>query len=735
MEFPLCSILVVNYNGERYLDRCLRSFEELNYPVDKVEILLVDDGSADGSEVEAQDSHPQVHLFRNPVNNFAAALNLGISKSQGSYVAFVNNDVFVSPSWLRELVEALERDPRIGCGGGKILFEDGRINSVGHRTLPDFYWEDDGYGEDDQGQYDTQREVAGLCWAAVLFRKACLDDVGAIDEDFVMYYEDVDTSLRCRELGWKSLYCPRAVARHVFHGSSQGSNLAEFFSDRNRLLSVAKHDPEALPRAIKSSRFLINRDYESLYNTLPVMLKKLILHHSAHTSEQVLERVCETLIPRYGSLAVDHLLARMQVILGQRKMSIGFYDHALHVIGGGQRYGCMMAAALQDHFDVTLAASKPVTLPDLERWYGLSLSGCKLEILPMPFFDKLGTWIDSAAVTPDVGNPFETVSRGLQRFDVLVNVNMQTMLAPLNPFSVFLCHFPESKRDGHFAVDDYSCLMVNSLYTAQWVKLLWGLEPDLLVYPPVEMEALQAEKQNLILSAARFEPGGSKKQREIIRAFESLWTSHPHLLRDWRLVLVGGSLPQNDYLEEIERVARESAAPVEVRINVPFSELQSLYAKTKIFWHACGLGEKDPHLIEHFGMTTVEAMQNRCVPIVFDGGGQREIVEQGQSGYRFSTIRDLCTYTLRVIADPGLMEQLKEAAHQRGRTFTRKRFEEAVNRLFRALEDEYRTIPIPDPGEILRNRPRASLFYSPLARRDTALLQRKKSKVTTGIAM
>jgi glycosyltransferase involved in cell wall biosynthesis len=268
---------------------------------------------------------------------------------------------------------------------------------------------------------------------------------------------------------------------------------------------------------------------------------------------------------------------------------------------------------------------------------------------------------------------------------------------------------------------------VNSRYTAHWIRQIWELEPDLLLYPPVQMEAPPAEKENLILSAARFEVGGSKKQRELIQAFEGLRASHPDLLRDWRLVLVGGSLPQNPYLREVETMAQRSLAPVEVRANVPFSELQSLYAKAKIFWHACGLGERNPRHIEHFGMTTVEAMQNRCVPVVIDGGGQREIVEHGRSGYRFSTVSDLLEYTLKLIAAPGLVEQMREAAYRRSQAFTQKRFEETVTHIFRALEAEYRSIPLPDPGKILRNQAQTSLFYSPVARREAARLRRRSA--------
>jgi glycosyltransferase involved in cell wall biosynthesis len=425
----------------------------------------------------------------------------------------------------------------------------------------------------------------------------------------------------------------------------------------------------------------------------------------------------------------------MQVVLGHRKMSIGFYDQALHVIGGGQKYGCTLAAALQRRFDVTLLANRPVGLEDLQQWYRLRLSDCRLRVIPLPFFDRYGSWIDSAVVTDEVPNPFEAVAAQSKDFDIFVNVNMLTMVRPLSPFSIFLCHFPDTPRRCYFAAHEYSALVVNSLYTAQWVKALWGLEPDLLLYPPVEMEASPVKKEDLILSAARFEPGGSKKQRELIQAFEMLRTSHPDLLRDWRLLLVGGSLPRNPYLKEIERMARDSTAPVEVRVNVPFSELQGFYAKAKIFWHACGLGENNPRLIEHFGMTTVEAMQNRCVPVVIDGGGQREIVEHDQSGYRFSTLSDLCNYTVKLISTPDLMDRLKEGAYQRSQAFTQKRFEEAVDRFFRALEEEYRRIPVPDPGEIVRGAPRANLFYSPVSRRDSARLRQIGRKGTWGEPM
>jgi len=713
---PFCTILVVNFNG-KYLDACLRSLETMDYPAERLEIVVVDNGSDDGSDAAAQLNHPDVRVLHSPKNNFAAALNLGVKSSTGDYVAFCNNDVFMSRDWLKELVGALEKHPSAGCAAGKILLEDGRINSVWHRALPGFYWEDEGYGEQDSGQYEQAREVDGVCWAAVLFRRACLQDVGPIDEDYVMYYEDVDTSEVCRQLGWAMLYEPRAVTTHVFHGSSDGPGLAEFFCDRSRLIYTAKHHPVQLAETIRTSRYLQRGEAEALYDAMPVTIKKLLESHPASLTQKVLEEVAEALEQFFGPLAVDHLFARLQVILGHRKMSIGLYDHAAQLIGGGQKYGCTLAAALRERYDVTIVSNRSVAIADLEQWYRTPLSGVKVEIVPLPYFEDHDAVIDATQVAADEPNPFDPVSRASREFDVFINVNMLAMVEPRSPFSVFICHFPDSTRPVNFSVDDYTCVIVNSRYTSSWARARWGIEPSLILYSPVDMAAAPRLKDRIILSAARFEYGGSKKQIEVIQAYEKLRRQQPELMAPWRLVLVGGSAPDNPYLKQVERAAAASSAPIEIHVNVSSEALKSHYARARIFWHTCGLGESDPHLVEHFGMTTVEAMQNRCVPIVINGGGQKEIVEQGVSGYRFNTMEELCERTREVIASAELAERLGEAASRRAMQFHRERFDSYVREFFARVEEEYRTIRPPDPRDILKKRRAENLFYSPSARR------------------
>jgi glycosyltransferase involved in cell wall biosynthesis len=384
-------------------------------------------------------------------------------------------------------------------------------------------------------------------------------------------------------------------------------------------------------------------------------------------------------------------------------MSMGIYDHALHAIGGGQRYVATLAAILKDRFDITYIANKPVRIADLEAQYQLDLSGCRLETVPLAFYEDRGRhWIDSGMITEELPNPFEAIAAESAKYDVFVNANMLEKVRPLAPLSVFVCHFPDTPRGPYFAVDGYTAIIANSQYTSAWLDKRWGLEPTALINPPVEMEAPPAAKRPLILSVARFEPGGSKKQRQLVEAFRELLRTHPEEMRGWRLALVGGSLPDNAYLTEVLNLVGSETGPIEVKVNASTEEVKALYAEAEIFWHACGLDETDPHLVEHFGMTTVEAMQNHAAPVVINGGGQREIVEHGRSGFLFDSLAELCDYTMTLVVDADRRRAVQAEAYRRSQCFTRSRFEARITAFFDVIEREYSTIHLPDPQDILR---------------------------------
>ena len=318
-----------------------------------------------------------------------------------------------------------------------------------------------------------------------------------------------------------------------------------------------------------------------------------------------------------------------------------------------------------------------------------------MKIIKIPFYERLGRYfIDEGMVINEDINPFDVISEESYHYDIFINANMLGKVEPLSSLSIFMCHFPDRNKEKFFSVDQYDYLITNSNYTTFWVKERWGLDTTLRLYPPVDMYNGVDEivnKHKIILSVARFELGGSKKQVEMVRAFEDLCKKNRQVMGEWKLILAGGTPRENPYFDKVrQEVDSFHGADIELMPNLTNSELKRLYGKASLFWHACGLGETNPHLIEHFGMTTVEAMQNYCVPIVIDGGGQREIVEHGTSGFRFKTIEELESYTLNVINDEKLREEIARKSYERSRYFTHTIFRKNVIEFFSDVENRLR---------------------------------------------
>jgi GT2 family glycosyltransferase len=255
--FPFVSVIVVNYNGKPFLDDCLTSLRAQTYPRLRYEVLVVDNGSSDGSLGYLASRYPWVRRIAAGTNlGFARGNNEGFRHARGDLLALLNNDACVEPSWLEELVDALNDDPRTGGVAAKILLkkDPGRINSAGLTLYRTGYGGDRGYGQADQGQFDEPAEVFGACGASALLRRAMLADVGPFDERFFMYYEDLDLAWRARLRGWTFRYTPKAVVHHVHCGSSgTASPFFVFYDERNRVFAHLKNAPPLLALRVGAS--------------------------------------------------------------------------------------------------------------------------------------------------------------------------------------------------------------------------------------------------------------------------------------------------------------------------------------------------------------------------------------------------------------------------------------------------------------------------------------------------
>ena len=206
---------------------CLDSLAQSDF--DSYEVIVVDNGSVDGSREMIEGKYPDVRLIKNRENmGFAIACNQGIKAATGTYISLLNNDIEVESSWLSKLYDGMERHPECGMGTTKMMFLDQR--NVFYNTGDQFHaWSvggGRGQGEKDVGQYDEEDYVFGACAGAGIYRRDFFEQVGIFDEDFFIFAEDVDINMRGQLQGFKCIYLPEAKVYHI------GTATVGLYSDR-----------------------------------------------------------------------------------------------------------------------------------------------------------------------------------------------------------------------------------------------------------------------------------------------------------------------------------------------------------------------------------------------------------------------------------------------------------------------------------------------------------------------
>ncbi len=230
----------------------------------------------------------------------------------------------------------------------------------------------------------------------------------------------------------------------------------------------------------------------------------------------------------------------------------------------------------------------------------------------------------------------------------------------------------------------YQAVVCNSQFTKQYIDGEFGVDSR-VIYPPVAVDLFKpVKKEKVILTVGRFTAFSiNKKQKEMVQFFRKMANSVPL----WEFRLVGGLLDQDRaYFDAV--VKETEGVPAYVFPNDPFTQLQDHYGRAMIYWHAAGYGEDEainPAAMEHFGITTVEAMAAGCIPIVYDGGGQREIVENGKNGFLWKTQTELMEKTKLIAGDVKLQESLRQNAINRARDFDEKKFCAAFDALLNRI--------------------------------------------------
>lgn len=341
-------------------------------------------------------------------------------------------------------------------------------------------------------------------------------------------------------------------------------------------------------------------------------------------------------------------------------MKIGFYNPYFDGLGGGERYTLTLAGHWSLSHDVSLFWNDSSIIEKSERRFGLDLS--RVKVVPNIFFGKNVLFkaiktkeYDLIFFLSDGSIPFSLAKYNILHFQV--------------PFSAV--------RTTKLHMSRMNAVVCNSRFTKNNLDRKLR-EKAIVMYPPIDrIPSSNVEKSKIILSIGRFTSvHTAKKQAELIDAFIRIESK----LKGWRLVLAGGLLDSDrEYFASLVKRAKEHA--IDLRPNISHSEIIKLYQQASVYWHAAGFGESEPQYMEHFGISTVEAMSAGAVPIVYKGGGQVEIVRDNENGFLWKTLEELCEKMLSIIKDDACFTTLAQNAIETSQRYTTKVFTDAFDKL------------------------------------------------------
>lgn len=247
MKSPLVSIIILNWNGEKFLKECVDSVLKTDY-LEK-EIIIVDNGSTDISLKIVNSYSNSLLLVAHSQNlGFAAGMNSGIKAAHGEFVVTLNNDLIVEKTWLQRPVEILLSNPQVGIISCRqmVYGKDDIIDLVYTRPspylLPVPVGSDLKYSE--HPEFHVEKEVSGASGASVIYRKTLLEQIGCFDDRFFAYHEESDLQARSRKAGWKCVYVPSAVVYHMGSRSfGKQSRTFHYYHERNRWWYIVKNFP------------------------------------------------------------------------------------------------------------------------------------------------------------------------------------------------------------------------------------------------------------------------------------------------------------------------------------------------------------------------------------------------------------------------------------------------------------------------------------------------------------
>jgi len=693
---PLVSILLVSYNSRKEILELMGSINKQSYK--NIEIIIVENGDQDNSDLVNHIDASGIYVEANNVG-FAAANNLAYEYSRGSHVFLLNPDTKLDYDTIEKLIDVFRYEKDVAAAAPKILFShkfidviisssskfcldlekimnkltykkiihrcgtvkstiDGQIlhsiekspsvneivlslpvdgsiidlqmftndaysivncnvdtkfsilnkfneesNLVGRvlytinldpelldgkfiinnagSGLKNGYPFDQGFGLYDYGLIFSQPSyVSGFCGAAVLLGPNVLAKRKIFIDEFFAYYEDSELSNYLIENKFKIKYVPYAVVLHD-HSTSSVENSPLW----NNLVGRSK----------------------SIYERLVFDKDNAIKYHSRHS-------LPKNLHDKLDDYDANIIAKNRQKLILKKRPSICIYNTYWKTKGGGEKHALAFASLFEKYCDIFLLSETDFNEKEIAEYFGLKFK-----------FRKLITPVVNTEVT--------------SCFDIFINSTFCSNLISRAPVSIFLCSFPQRRVSRKFLKSYF--FLHNSEYTKMWADKYWGQHKSLIFYPTLKLSkriiANHSERKNII-SVGRITKGGHFKNHDkIIKSFVN---SQKYNQNNIKLIICGSlnfeNFEDNLYFQELKNISCKS---VEIYPNVSREKLIELYNDSEYYVHAAGVGvneQKNPELLEHFGITVAEAIQNKLIPIVYDKGGPAEILEKLKIGYVFS---------------------------------------------------------------------------------------------------
>ena len=341
------------------------------------------------------------------------------------------------------------------------------------------------------------------------------------------------------------------------------------------------------------------------------------------------------------------------------------FDPYLDTIGGGERYMMTVAECLlKKRWAVDVSWDDEKIKEKMVERFGLNLDGIKFikNIQKISLFSKktLMKNYDLVFYLSDGSIPFLFGKKNILHLQV--------------PFSKVSGRSLRNKLKFK-TINEVVC---NSVFTKNVIDSEFGISSK-VIYPPIAIDVFyEGKKEDMILSVGRFSSLlQSKRQDVLVKAFKKA------KLPNVKFVLAGGTdVGKNESFQRLKTQAK--GENIKIIENPNFNELKALYAKAKIFWIGSGFGVDEktfPEKVEHFGMTTVEAMASGCVPIVINKGGQKEIIENGVNGFLWEKEEELIGKTKLLLKDNALREKMAKKAKERSKIFSKDRFCQEILKL------------------------------------------------------